>query len=51
MGKGKKNSITGANIGYEADLWKAADSLGESMDAVVCNRGTRLREGNQHAHR
>ena len=30
----KKNSTTGANIGFEAELWKAADALRGSMDAA-----------------
>ncbi len=51
MAKGKKNGMAGANIGYEADPRKADDSLGGSMDAVVCNHGTHIREGSQHAHR
>lgn len=51
MATGKKNSDTGANIGYGAELRKAADALRGSMDAAACNHGTRLREGNQHAHR
>src|SRR5436309_8581033 len=38
MPKGKKNSTsaeaTGANVGYEADLWRMADALRGSMDAA-----------------
>ncbi len=34
MAKEKKNNATGANIGYEAELWKAADALRGSMDAA-----------------
>jgi type I restriction enzyme M protein len=33
VAKSKKND-TGANIGYEAQLWKAADALRGSMDAA-----------------
>lgn len=35
MARGKtKNSSTGANIGYEAQLWQMADALRGSMDAA-----------------
>src|SRR5438067_1586321 len=34
MPKGKKNSNTAANVGYEADLWRMADALRGSMDAA-----------------
>src|SRR3970040_2118355 len=33
--KSNKNS-NGANIGYEAQLWQAADALRGSMDAAEC---------------
>ncbi len=34
MAKGTKNSETGENIGFEAQLWQAADALRGSMDAA-----------------
>src|SRR5438067_12843209 len=34
MPKGKKNSNTAANVGYEAELWRMADALRGSMDAA-----------------
>jgi type I restriction enzyme M protein len=38
MAKGKKDQVqrksNGANLGYEAELWKAADALRGSMDAA-----------------
>ena len=32
MAKGKNNC--GANLGFEADLWRAADALRSNMDAA-----------------
>ena len=32
--KKTKNNSTGANVGYEAELWKMADALRGSMDAA-----------------
>jgi len=32
MAKGKNNC--GANLGFEADLWRAADALCSNMDAA-----------------
>ena len=34
MARGKKRSDTGANLGFEAQLWKAADALRNNMDAA-----------------
>ena len=38
MAKGKKDQAqkksSGANIGYESELWKAADALRNNMDAA-----------------
>ena len=55
MAKGKKDQAqrksNGANIGYEPELWKAADALRGSVNAAEYKHGTRLKEGNQHAHR
>ena len=31
---GKKNGDTGANLGFEAKLWQAADALRNNMDAA-----------------
>ena len=30
----KKNNSNGANVGYEAELWRMADALRGSMDAA-----------------
>jgi type I restriction enzyme M protein len=43
VAKVKKNSTsanaTGANVGYEAELWRMADALRDSMDARRAVRG------------
>jgi type I restriction enzyme M protein len=33
-GKGKGKAASGANLGFEAQLWKAADALRSNMDAA-----------------
>jgi type I restriction enzyme M protein len=34
VAKDKKKSASGANVGYEAQLWQMADALRGSMDAA-----------------
>ena len=34
LGKNKANSSNGANLGFEASLWAAADKLRSDMDAA-----------------